>query len=333
MISRQPRHAQHAVGARALPLLSAARPGADAARNVALRLHAQRMEGDRARSRRRSGPTALPARCSASCFSRAAGRACRGASPCTTQRGSAMRRSARSLPSWCSSRRCARRAAAHAAAAGFALRLRHDRLPGSRANSLDEPTIAAALVCRRGSCRVACGNGRLPGLHARIGAAPECAALAGSAAGPRARPRRRRTHAAFRRARAGAARRFHLHALPDVLRGARLGVRAAAAAPGAPRSPPAQCASSRSRSTPRATAPDELRAYRARYSRDARGLGSRHARALRRAASSWLDAFGVVVIPDELGGYTHNAAVHVVGPERRLVAIHDLDDIDGIVND
>lgn len=76
--------------------------------------------------------------------------------------------------------------------------------------------------------------------------------------------------------------------------------------------------------------PRELRAYRARYSREARGwdigppADSRDLRA-------WLDAFGVVVIPDELGGYTHNAAVHVVGPARKLVAIHDLEDLDGTV--
>ncbi len=45
----------------------------------------------------------------------------------------------------------------------------------------------------------------------------------------------------------------------------------------------------------------------------------------------WLKAFGVVVIADGMGGYTHNAAVHVVGPDRRLAAIHGLDDIDAIV--
>ena len=45
----------------------------------------------------------------------------------------------------------------------------------------------------------------------------------------------------------------------------------------------------------------------------------------------WLDAFGVVVIADGMGGFTHNAAVHVVGPDRRLAAILDFDDIDGIV--
>jgi len=76
--------------------------------------------------------------------------------------------------------------------------------------------------------------------------------------------------------------------------------------------------------------PGELRAYRARYSRDAVGweIGRPVAPG---DVRSWLDAFGVVVIPDELGGYTHNAAVHVVGPARKLVAILDLKDIDGTV--
>jgi protein SCO1 len=74
--------------------------------------------------------------------------------------------------------------------------------------------------------------------------------------------------------------------------------------------------------------PGELRAYRNRYSREPAGwhIGRpAHARDVR----NWLDAFGVVVIRDELGGYAHNAAVHIVGPDRRLVAIRDLDDIDG----
>jgi protein SCO1/2 len=76
--------------------------------------------------------------------------------------------------------------------------------------------------------------------------------------------------------------------------------------------------------------PAELAAYRARYSRDATGwdLG-RPARA--EELARWLDAFGVVVIPDRIGGFTHNAAVHVVGPDRRLVAILDFDDLDGVV--
>lgn len=76
--------------------------------------------------------------------------------------------------------------------------------------------------------------------------------------------------------------------------------------------------------------PGELRAYRARYSPDPAGwdlgrpVGADELR-------SGLTAFGVVVIPDGMGGYAHNAAVHVVGPEGRLVAILDPVDIDGIV--
>lgn len=34
-------------------------------------------------------------------------------------------------------------------------------------------------------------------------------------------------------------------------------------------------------------------------------------------------AFGITVIPDGLGGYTHNAAIHVVDPQGRLVEIVD----------
>ena len=76
--------------------------------------------------------------------------------------------------------------------------------------------------------------------------------------------------------------------------------------------------------------PGELRAWRKRHSEDAAGwdLGRP---AWPGETEQWLSAFGVVVIPDQLGGYAHNAAVHVVGPERRLVAILDPQDIDGIV--
>jgi protein SCO1/2 len=41
-------------------------------------------------------------------------------------------------------------------------------------------------------------------------------------------------------------------------------------------------------------------------------------------------AFGVTIIPDPLGGYTHNAAIHLVDPEGRLVDIFDLGDLDQI---
>lgn len=38
-----------------------------------------------------------------------------------------------------------------------------------------------------------------------------------------------------------------------------------------------------------------------------------------------LDAFGVVVIPDGLGGYEHNAAIHVLDRTGRLARIEDID--------
>lgn len=38
-----------------------------------------------------------------------------------------------------------------------------------------------------------------------------------------------------------------------------------------------------------------------------------------------LEAFGVVVIADRFGGFEHNAAIHLVGRDGRLVEIRDLD--------
>lgn len=81
---------------------------------------------------------------------------------------------------------------------------------------------------------------------------------------------------------------------------------------------------------PERDGPEALRAYRARHAPGARGWEiGRPAGA--EATRAWLDAFGVVVIPDRLGGYTHNAAVHVVDAERRLVAIADPQDLGEIV--
>lgn len=42
-----------------------------------------------------------------------------------------------------------------------------------------------------------------------------------------------------------------------------------------------------------------------------------------------LDSFGIVVIPDGFGGYEHNAAMHIVGPDSLLVAIVDSNDVTG----
>lgn len=45
--------------------------------------------------------------------------------------------------------------------------------------------------------------------------------------------------------------------------------------------------------------------------------------------SALLHAYGVTVVPDRVGGFIHNAALHVVSPDGRLTAILDMDDLDG----
>ena len=76
--------------------------------------------------------------------------------------------------------------------------------------------------------------------------------------------------------------------------------------------------------------PRELEAYRARHSREPAGWDVAQP-ADAGELSGWLKAFGVVVIADGFGGFSHNAAVHVLGPDRKLAGILDLDDLDGIV--
>ena len=39
-----------------------------------------------------------------------------------------------------------------------------------------------------------------------------------------------------------------------------------------------------------------------------------------------LDAFGIVVIPDGLGGFEHNAAIHLLDRDGRLAQISDIDE-------
>ena len=48
---------------------------------------------------------------------------------------------------------------------------------------------------------------------------------------------------------------------------------------------------------------------------------------VRRAADlkPLLDAFGIVVIPDGLGGVEHNAAIHLVARDGRLAWISDIE--------
>jgi protein SCO1/2 len=73
--------------------------------------------------------------------------------------------------------------------------------------------------------------------------------------------------------------------------------------------------------------PSQLAAYLA-HSRDRdRGRGWLAARPIDPDGLAQIKrAFGVTVIADGLGGYTHNAAIHLVDPRGRLVGIFDLGD-------
>ena len=74
--------------------------------------------------------------------------------------------------------------------------------------------------------------------------------------------------------------------------------------------------------------PAELAAYLSRFRGQDMG-GWQAARPLTAdGLQSLTAAFGVTIIQDRLGGYTHNAAIHLVDPEGRLVDIFDLGDLD-----
>ncbi|MGH7514456.1 MAG: SCO family protein [Gemmatimonadales bacterium] len=75
--------------------------------------------------------------------------------------------------------------------------------------------------------------------------------------------------------------------------------------------------------------PSQLAAYLARF--QGRDMGWQAARPLTADGLRQITAaFGVTVIPDQRGGYTHNAAIHLVDPEGRLVDIFDLGDLERI---
>lgn len=44
-----------------------------------------------------------------------------------------------------------------------------------------------------------------------------------------------------------------------------------------------------------------------------------------------LSDFGVTVIPDGFGGYEHNAAIHIVNSDNRLISILDIDNIPAVI--
>jgi protein SCO1/2 len=74
--------------------------------------------------------------------------------------------------------------------------------------------------------------------------------------------------------------------------------------------------------------PSQLAAYLGRF-RGAGTMGWHAARPLTLDGLQRLtEAFGITVIEDRNGGYTHNAAIHLVDPSGRLVDIFDPGDVD-----
>lgn len=75
---------------------------------------------------------------------------------------------------------------------------------------------------------------------------------------------------------------------------------------------------------PQNDTPARLKAYAGRYGADGRAW--RVARVSREAdLKPMLDAFGITVIPDGLGGFEHNAAIHLLDRSGRLALIADYD--------
>ncbi|UCH47728.1 MAG: SCO family protein [Betaproteobacteria bacterium] len=71
----------------------------------------------------------------------------------------------------------------------------------------------------------------------------------------------------------------------------------------------------------------DLAEYRLRYTKDISGWDIGRPKD-EQVLAAWLTSFGVVAIPEPLTGIAHNAAIHVVAPNGRLVAIYDLGDFD-----
>ncbi len=73
----------------------------------------------------------------------------------------------------------------------------------------------------------------------------------------------------------------------------------------------------------------DLAEYRLRYAQNIGGWDIGRPQD-EQVLAAWLSSFGVVAIPEPLAGIAHNAAIHVVAPNGRLVAIYDLADIDSV---
>ena len=73
---------------------------------------------------------------------------------------------------------------------------------------------------------------------------------------------------------------------------------------------------------PRRDQLSDLAEYRLRYTKDISGWDIGRPQD-EQVLATWLTSFGVVAIAEPLAGIAHNAAIHVVAPDGRLVAIYD----------
>lgn len=79
---------------------------------------------------------------------------------------------------------------------------------------------------------------------------------------------------------------------------------------------------------PERDTPPALARYRSRYGRAGAGGWTLGVPPDRSELARWLDAFGVIVVPRPDGELEHNAAVAVVGPQRRIRAFVSLERAD-----
>lgn len=76
--------------------------------------------------------------------------------------------------------------------------------------------------------------------------------------------------------------------------------------------------------------PNRLNDYLRRFSASSAWKAGRILQANEQQAI--LQAFGVVAIPDGLGGIEHNAALHVINAQGQLVGIFDTNDVEGVAH-
>jgi protein SCO1/2 len=78
--------------------------------------------------------------------------------------------------------------------------------------------------------------------------------------------------------------------------------------------------------------PSQLHAYIKRFTKDAHSwIGARASEKYQQ--QSLLDEFGITVIPIELGDYIHNASLHLISPDGRLIKIVDYDEAHELITE